>query len=256
MVITKQSRANAPMPMMGPQNLRELGGYPTCFGSATAKGRLLRSDSLDYLTRSDREALYHYGVRCVIDLRSNAQQRRHPDRFDEYPEISCHHIPMFDRIALPDGSDREPDDLAELYIRLLDKAPDSFRQVMDTIAQAKNGCVLFHCAAGKDRTGLVAMLLLLLAGVPDDLVVADYSSSCDNMAAIFACQKLEMHAKGQPVNELLFRSAPRDIGAALGYIYTRCGSAEGYLRSAGCSRQTLNALHHMLLEKGPGRIAG
>ena len=256
MVIHKQSLANVPLPLMGPQNLRELGGYPTCFGTETAKARLLRSDSLDYLTCSDREALYRYGVRCVIDLRSETEQRLRPDHFDEYPEIKCHHVPMFDRILLSNGTQREPNDLTELYIRLLDNAGDSFCRVMHTIAGVENGCVLFHCAAGKDRTGLVSMLLLMLAGVPEDLIVADYASSCDNMAVIFAYQKLEMHAMGKPVNELLFRSSPRDIGAAIGHIYTRYGDAEGYLRTAGCSQQVLDSLHRKLLEGRTSALAG
>lgn len=256
MVDTKETTANTPMSLMGPQNLRELGGYSTVYGAKTAKGRLLRSDALHYLTRNDVETLFNYGVRWVIDLRGEAEQKRHPDPFDGFPAVSGFHFPMFDRLPTEDGAGREAGTLAELYIALLEDAKPSFLNTMRAISRVKYGCVLFHCTAGKDRTGMVAMLLLMLAGVPDEVVITDYRSSCDNMAAIFARQKLEMHLNGLYVNEPLFRSSRADIEAAMEHVYNRYGDAESYLRDIGCAQQEIDALYTILLGNSATSITG
>ncbi len=244
--ITKKSFANPPMNLVGPQNLRELGGYPRLHGGATAMGRLLRSDSLQDLSRSDRRRLFSYGLRCVIDLRSEEEAHKSPDCFDDYPDVRCFRSPMFTRLPLASGGWREPDNLAELYAALLEGAQDAFLSAMRGISRAGYGCVLFHCAGGKDRTGLVAMLLLMLAGVPEEIIIEDYCTSCDNMAVSFARQKLRMHAAGLSVNEALFRSSPADIEAAMEHLYTRWGGAEGYLYAIGCDDREVEALRQIL----------
>ena len=244
--ITKKSFANPPMNLVGPQNLRELGGYPSLCGGATALGRLLRSDGLQRLSRSDRQRLFGYGLRCVIDLRSEEEAHKSPDRFDDYPDVRCLHSPMFTLLPSEGGGRREPDNLAELYVALLEDAQDGFLGAMRGISRAGYGCVLFHCAAGKDQTGLVAMLLLMLAGVPEEIIIEDYCASCDNMAVSFARQKLRMHAAGHSVNEALFRSSPADIEAAMEHLYARWGGAEGYLYAIGCDGREIEALRQIL----------
>jgi protein tyrosine/serine phosphatase len=161
-------------------NTRDLGGLPTIDGRLTRWGSLVRADNLDGLTLAGWTALWAYGIRTVIDLRNAAERVAAGDQ--RPPGLTTVHVPLED-----------PDDRAfwETYGHL-DSTPLIFQHFMThqphrvvailaAIAQAGPGGVVFHCVRGRDRTGLIAVLLLALAGVAPQAIVEDYSLSTERL---------------------------------------------------------------------------
>ncbi|MCZ2527168.1 tyrosine-protein phosphatase [Streptomyces sp. HB2AG] len=167
-------------------NVRDLGGMPTADGGAVRRGALVRADAVDSLTASGWEALWEHGVRTVVDLRNDDELG--PDAAPRPAGLTTLHLPL-DGIEdtefwsrWSDGPDGTP-----LYYRpFLDRFPQRAARVVSAVARAEPGGVLFHCAVGRDRTGLVAILLLTLAGVAPEVVAADYELSLDRVPARLA----------------------------------------------------------------------
>lgn len=158
-------------------NFRDLGGYDTPYGP-TRYRRFIRSGSTAYLTDADLTRLEIYGVRRVVDLRSIYEEPRMSDRFCRRADVEWLNVPLFDYdlsdpnltgVAVPQGNY-----LIDGYVTMLSNH-HAIRQIFEFFAETPaDGGVLFHCAAGMDRTGMVAMLLLGLAEVPRTQIVADY----------------------------------------------------------------------------------
>ena len=177
---------NAPLVLAGTRNTRELGGYPAACGRKTRRHAFLRSDGLSGLTDKDVQMLLDYGVCCVVDLRSESETAAAPSRLADVPGVDYYSIPMLDEAASQGFTGGMPERMGDVYVKLLSGRGDAFARIIRIFAQHSGGTVLFNCTAGKDRTGVTAMLLLLLAGVPCEIVVADYSVSEANKGAIRA----------------------------------------------------------------------
>ncbi|MBN1836444.1 MAG: tyrosine-protein phosphatase, partial [Spirochaetales bacterium] len=160
----------------GAYNLRDLGGYGAGDGRRVCYGRFLRGDSLHQLTDADVRLLLDYGVRTVIDLRQAGEAALEPGRLNALPGVSVHHVPLMAELA-PALGGRFPTELGATYLLSVRHCHGAFRRVFQLLADADPGAVLFHCVVGKDRTGIVAALLLELAGVPREAVLADYAAS-------------------------------------------------------------------------------
>lgn len=167
-------------------NARDLGGLPTADGRWTRKGAIVRSDALDQLTATGWGRLHDYGIRTIIDLRNDSE--RAPDARPRPSDITTLHI------ALDGGHDPEfwahwggnPRFCTPLYFKPhLERFPEISARVLASIEHAAPGGVLFHCGFGRDRTGLVAMLLLKLAGVSADNVAADHALSEPNLDPLY-----------------------------------------------------------------------
>lgn len=149
------------------QNTRELGGYLTSSGVRTRSGVLLRSDVQNYPSKEDFEYLLSRGITTVIDLRGLNDAQKKPNGFAGKEGFTYINIPIDEGSGIPESTD----DVPASYIRIAEakEMPRVFR----CIALAKTG-VMFNCTAGKDRTGVVAAILLLQAGVETDEIVRDY----------------------------------------------------------------------------------
>lgn len=175
----------------GAYNVRDLGGYPTSDGSSTCWNMLYRSDALNYLTEQGWNDLRNAGVRTVIDLRSDTEAQAYavePPSDVQYTHISL--MRQVDNLPLGSFPENLPeDDPTGALGKILKSACVDYgaavRENIDRCSEALNviadrldaGAVLFFCSAGKDRTGIIAALLLQLAGVPHDDIVVDYMSS-------------------------------------------------------------------------------
>jgi protein-tyrosine phosphatase len=159
-------------------NARDLGGYPAVGGQETAWGAIVRADSLSRLTAPGIDALTSHGVRTVIDLRLPAELAGAPNPFalPGRPGVSFRHISLIDPLASPPPA---YETLADDYKGILTRFPARFAAVFEAIASAGPGGVAVHCAGGRDRTGLVAALILALAGVPHETTAADYALSAE-----------------------------------------------------------------------------
>ncbi|MFG2982109.1 tyrosine-protein phosphatase [Streptomyces sp. NPDC048258] len=158
-------------------NYRDLGGYPTADGGHTVRwGRLFRSDSLGKLRGPDWERFLELGVEAVIDLRYSWEIDA-KGRVPEHPSLSYHHLSIehrpYDQPSLGPEVETGPY-LAERYVEVAHDGVVELRAALEVIA-GQDGPVAFHCASGKDRTGLLAALVLALLGVPEDVIVEDFA---------------------------------------------------------------------------------
>ena len=137
-------------------NTRDLGGYLAENGKITQFGRILRSDASPALTPKDKEILQKYRICTVIDLRSPEEIELKPDGFADLPG-AVYHACSF---AVGNRMPVSPEDVPVIYAQLLSDYA-AVRRIMGTIAASPGG-VLYHCAVGKDRTGVITALLLSL----------------------------------------------------------------------------------------------
>lgn len=164
-------------------NFRDLGGYPTVDGATTKWGTLFRADGLNRLTPSDVEIVSALGLRTVIDLRTTdeAEQR---GRFPvEAIPVEYHSLPLTD--VLPATEDLPEWDqasyVADRYLAMVTEGGKTLSTAITVMAEADALPVVFHCSAGKDRTGVLSALLLTFFGVPDEVIVEDYALSAAAM---------------------------------------------------------------------------
>jgi protein-tyrosine phosphatase len=158
------------------RNFRDLGGYRTDDSRAVAYGALYRSDSLGKLTGADWDRFLALGVRTVIDLRypweiEASSRVPEVERFT-YANLSIEHRP-YDQAEI----DPEVDPwryLADRFAEVAEDGVEEIRQAIELIAEGP-GPAVFHCASGKDRTGLLAALVLTLLGVSEEQIVADFA---------------------------------------------------------------------------------
>ncbi|MBR5284768.1 MAG: GNAT family N-acetyltransferase [Clostridia bacterium] len=148
-------------------NVRDLGGYP-CHDGYTKEFRFLRSGMPRDLKDKDLHLLQSKGITTIIDLRNIFECTQQEDPFRTLPDFTYHNCPMFADGVVPAA----PEEMAPAYLRLA-TTPDIIAPVWEAIAAAEDG-VLFHCTAGKDRTGVVAALLLWMVGVEKADILADY----------------------------------------------------------------------------------
>lgn len=158
-------------------NFRDLGGYRTQDGSAVRWGRLYRSDSLGKLRGEDWDRFRGLGVRTVVDLRYPWEIER-AGRVPEHPSITYRNLSVehrpYDQASL--GPDVETGRyLADRFLEVAHDGVEELREALRVIAAPGSGPLVFHCASGKDRTGLLAALVLTLLGVPEDTVVEDFT---------------------------------------------------------------------------------
>ncbi|MCC8123321.1 MAG: tyrosine-protein phosphatase [Oscillospiraceae bacterium] len=241
-------RFNSVIPLEGCFNFRDLGGYPFA-GGVTLHKRLYRADDLCGLTDRDMVTMAALNIGCVIDLRQAHELALRPHPFAEKPNVDYCHIPMND-LLYAQGRPmfvEMPSSLSELYIWMLRMAGHKIADVMYAIIAHRDRPLVFHCAAGKDRTGVIAALLLELAGVCREDIVGDYSQSADNMAPKFAQMREEaLQQGGEDTPEHLLGSAPEDIVKMLEVLQVEYGGAEAYLEKIGLDHEDIRLLKSVL----------
>lgn len=238
---------NRHLPVQGTFNVRDLGGYATPVGE-TRWRRFLRADGLHRITADGIAALRAEGVTTVIDLRHTGELVSQPNPFAtaELDDVEYHNISLFDDLA-PRAME-QGDVLLALYINALANRQAALRQILTTIAAAPDGTVLFHCTAGKDRTGIVAALLLGLAGVETADIVADYASTGVLIAPMIEQIVADAMARGVDPEQFrpLLASSPATMLATIDHIATQHGSVRQYLLSIGLTEAVLERLHTRL----------
>jgi protein-tyrosine phosphatase len=245
------------LPLEGAANARDLGELPTDDGAATAPHRLLRADNLQGLTPGDVRLLVHdVGLRTVIDLRTDVEvELEGPGPLTREPTVEIRHLTLFPDsgertdvdadAVLPwqeDGADERresalPDPgsrAVAFYLAYLRDRPDNVTAALRAIASS-HGAAVVHCAAGKDRTGVVIALALAVAGVPRDRIVADYVATAERMTPLLA------RLKASETYREDLDSRPDDshrpwaatMEHFLSYLDEHFGSPLGWLASAG-----------------------
>jgi hypothetical protein len=212
----------------GCDNVRDLGGLPVSGGRETRWGALVRADAVDRLTADGWSALEAHGVRTVIDLRNNDELRA--DVAPRPGRLTTVHLPldgMEDAEFWDDWATGPQFGTPLYYAPFLKRFPTRTAEIVSTIARAAPGAVVFHCMGGRDRTGLISILVLALAGVTPDDIAADYAMTADVLDEFLATQ-------GTSARELVFTTlATLDV--------------EAYVRAAGVTDGDLVALRDRLV---------
>ena len=234
------ARRRIPVPRC--PNLRDTGGYPAAGGRATRWRTLLRSGSLRPAGAQGAARLAEYGLRTVIDLRTAAEADRAPSP----PGIAARTelVPLLgpEVRSLPPG-------LGSVYRYLIEERGDRVGSAVSALARDGALPALVHCAAGKDRTGIVIALVLAVLGVPDEVIAADYALSSGYLGAqavtIVGDIQDSAGLDRQATADLL-ASPPGLILDALARARAAAGTVEGYLLAHGVSAAELAALRARL----------
>jgi len=233
-------------------NVRDLGGYPTRDGLITSFGRFIRADAPFRLNDHDLQVLLQLPVTTVIDLRSPSENNQENYRLSVSPDVEYFNIPLlgFDMMAsimAMNDSDDPYIAVPDLYIRMLEKAREPIGQVMTRLAGAKPGACMFHCTHGKDRTGIIAALLLMLADVQDEDIIADYQVSATYLKPWF-----DTFIHGLPAEILhFFRTEPENMEKTLEHFHQNYASADDYLEQCGVDARDIARLRQKLIGQDP-----
>ena len=220
------------------QNTRDLGGLPRR-GGVTRPRVLIRSDHLGQLNAAGVEAMKAYGVTTVLDLRSAGETVTRPSPFADGAPVRYVHRELIDDLNMTHIGDSQ--DMFERYLFIVDRRPAAFRAAFEAVAEA-DGTVLFHCFAGKDRTGLVAAMLLELAGVADADIAADYGETDLQLARQYAAWIEEAPPERREAYRSELRCPPGRILGVLDHLRRGWGGVAGYLEAAGATPATIDAL--------------
>jgi protein-tyrosine phosphatase len=225
-------------------NARDLGGYPTIDGSKTRWRSLLRSDDLAQLTLAGLQAFAEFGVETVVDL-------RWPDEVADSPtpitrvlkHIRYEQIPLLTRTQEEWRRRRAGNSAKELWNRsMLEQVREELKEVLEVIATASPGPLLFHCVAGKDRTGVIAALMLAVADVVPEAIAYDYAASTENLRDAY----LERYADAEPAAIIDAVQCPEaGVHNMLAYL-EKFGGARAYLEEIGLSQENISRLRARL----------
>jgi protein-tyrosine phosphatase len=211
-------------------NARDLGGLPTVDGALTRRRSLLRADDLAQLTPAGVRALDDFGIETILDLRWPEEASRYPSPFPAaLPRV------RYARISLLTGTEdewrlRSRDAAKELWkCAVLEHVRQELREVLRFIAAAGPGPLLFHCVAGKDRTGLVAALLLALADVEPEAIARDYSASSVHLREGY----LKRYADADPARIIEALRCPEEGAYNMLRFLAAAGGVRAYLRQIG-----------------------
>ena len=226
-------------------NARDLGGHPTEDGSETRWGSVVRADSVRLLTKEGWQAVVDYGVRTIVDLRSDEELAADPPA--ELPLVAVH-VPFFDDRedvfeeveAVSSRAADHAEATREVYLIFLEHFRRNVASAIRAVARAPEGVVVIHCHGGKDRTGLTAAFLLRLAGVGIEEIAADYALSEERLRTRH--EQWFADAPDEATLERLHRIAATPAESMVGVleeIERRYGGVDGYLRAGGVTDSEL-----------------
>jgi protein-tyrosine phosphatase len=213
-------------------NARDLGGYPTRDGQVTRTHSLVRADDLWQLTPAGLRALQDYGIRTVVDLRWPEEAARNPNPVPQaLPAV------RFEHVSLLTHTEDE-----WRVCTVLERVRQELRHVLAVIARADAAGLLFHCVAGKDRTGLIAALLLALADVEPGAIASDYVQSAENLRETY----LKRYADADPARILEALRCPEQGAYNMLKFLENAGGIRAYLRDIGLTQDEIAALRARL----------
>ncbi|GAA3710526.1 tyrosine-protein phosphatase [Nonomuraea antimicrobica] len=229
----------------GSHNARDLGGLPAAGARRTRWGAVVRSDTPHRLTPAGWKSLAAYGIGTIVDLRNDAERRPEAEHVPEGVDVV--RVPIEDRAdtGFWDAWGGDPRYGTPLSYRpLLDRKPERCAAAVAAVARARPGGVLIHCVAGRDRTGIVTMLLLALAGVAPADILADHELTAGRLRPLYA--KLGEADDSVRVRAVLARHGTTERETVMSLLTGL--DAEGRLRTGGLGDADLAAVRARLLD--------
>jgi protein-tyrosine phosphatase len=237
-------------------NFRDLGGFQAKGGQTVRRGRLFRSADLCKISGSDFNRLKNeIGINSVIDLRSKLELERQGQGVRSESGIRHYHVSF-----MSDEGDKTPNEqlfhkysnMGEFYLYLISQKGFGRRivEALELIAIEQNLPLIFHCAVGKDRTGMLAALLLSSLGVADADIMDDYASSTPYMEILQNRFKTEPPPPGGPqeLPDYFWKATPQSMALFLSSIKKEFGSAKGFMEAHGAQKTLVANLEKALLE--------
>jgi protein tyrosine/serine phosphatase len=229
-------------------NVRDLGGLPTEDGTTTQPGAIVRADRIRLLSATGWTALLGHGVRTIVDLRSDEELL---EDSGDVPPVDVVRVPLFGQhwqleearatfMHEMETTDDIEAALSRMYLERLDRNITAFGSAVTAVARARDGGVCIHCHAGVDRTGVLAALLLRIAGVPIAAVAADYAASAPYLRRTLGPWIGEADgAKERAWRERRTSGNANVMVDVLDALEAQHGNVETYLLSAGATPEDL-----------------
>jgi protein tyrosine/serine phosphatase len=234
-------------------NVRDLGGLPTEDGRRTRLGGVVRSDNVRRLTDEGWRALAEHGVQRIVDLRfpeelAEDQPRDVDIEVVHVSVLGAGHDPEYVKtLDAHLAANDVVDHYAWSYVDFLERYRERFGEAFAAIADAE-GTVVVHCFAGKDRTGLVAAVLLRLAGVDHATIGADYAVTAENLRARWEAWLRETRDEEERAKlEKLQHTPAEAMTRVVQEIEGRYGDVASYLRAAGLTDAQVDRLRERLV---------
>jgi protein-tyrosine phosphatase len=233
------------VPLDGAMNFRDLGGYLTASGATIRWRRLFRSDALDELSSNDRRRLIDdLGLRTVLDLRCDIERMPSAAWAAARHELPILELPSIEPV-FPDGVP-----LHDVYLDMLHKRATPIRDVITTIVESEHPLV-FHCSAGKDRTGLIAAVVLGALGVSDHDIARDYALTGRVLPSLLAMLRAGAERAGRRHGAFPAVARTADLEtmqAVLRAMRETHGSMLGYALDIGVEPEAIAVLRDRLLD--------
>ena len=229
------------LPLEKMTNTRDLGGYETQGGMFTKARKYIRGSSPSQASEEDLLKLKEYGVEVVVDLRSPFEKSQGENPFKKDEDVEYYEVNLFDSLSAEakDAKFKEYKDLGGVYVYMLEHRKKEIKDVFDIFIKHSYECTLFHCTSGKDRTGVISILLMDLAGCHEYDIVKDYSETYENNKEIN--DYLLTLIEDEEAKDFI-KSSPRYVMELLDYIRENYGSAKEYLVTIGISYDDVEML--------------
>jgi len=229
----------------GLHNVRDLGGFVTSTGHITRPNVFWRGDSPHRVTTSDLAYFATHQITTVIDLRHDHEQRVAPNPLATQADINYVAIPLF---QVSHNTSNVITRLDDFYIHLLETSRAPIQQTFTQLADAPNG-TFFHCRVGKDRTGIIAALLLDLVEVPHAHIIADYVATADHITPLLPELRRDRPAHiDEATYEQIIGIQSDTMGNVLTYIKKTYGSTANYLTEIAVPAAQLSKITHKFVQ--------
>lgn len=231
----------------GAFNMRDLGGVQTVDGREVRYGKLFRADALHLLTDADIELLSPLSIATVIDLRLDYEiERTGKARLAECGARYVHLPFMGDQIE-PMAPQDFPPTMGEAYVMMLKSCAVRLSEIIELMVKESSMPVVFHCAGGKDRTGITAAMIYLLLGVDHETIAADYALTQLALEKINARNPISMYPEAQGFPAAFFTAAAESMSGFVELVDQELGGAEQYLVQAGLKPESIDRLRGEML---------
>lgn len=233
-------------------NVRDLGGYPTRDGQVTKHGVLVRAGTLSDITDAAQARLVDYGVKNVIDLRDEWEVQTYPDASARSVVMRYRNLPFIgDRLtqdAAWKAEAEQHETMFELYCYWLEHCQPQIKAIVSAIIDSEP-TTLYHCYAGKDRTGIISALILGVVGVPEEVIVQDYAETTARIQHLIAAWRANaiLHQEDMSRFERNVGSSAPTMENLLRHISDQYGGATNYLRLCGITDGQLDSLKTRLI---------
>ena len=237
------------LPLKGCLNFRDLGGYRAGDGRTVRWRRLFRSDAIHPMTSEDAEYVFNeLGVTTIVDLRNSSEIHRDGRQPTATPATRYHNAAFLEQLGtVPFDPSEDPSErLAGMYHWILQNSGHLIAGAFDTLAEADSLPAVFHCTAGKDRSGILAAVILGALGMDDKVILEDCALTNKRLDQLFLRLRAIPGSEQRPIQA--FAARPRAMQQLLSEIRGNYANAVGYLQAHGVAETTVDRLRGSLLE--------